>query len=113
MAALRILVTDEVDLEGVALLTAVPEFKVDVVPTLAPDELLQRIGDYDAFVGRSATRIIKRAGAETRYRVDADIEEARELYDDAVDPALQGSVGAAALTSKEWARWVAARAGRA
>src|SRR5439155_13731499 len=32
-------------------------FKVDVVPTLAPDELLQRIGDYDAFVGRSATRI--------------------------------------------------------
>jgi D-3-phosphoglycerate dehydrogenase len=57
MAALRILVTDEVDPEGVALLTAVPEFRVDVVPTLAPAELLQRIGDYDAFVGRSATRI--------------------------------------------------------
>jgi DNA-directed RNA polymerase specialized sigma24 family protein len=30
---------------------------------------------------RTATRIIKRAGAETRYRVDADIEAARELYE--------------------------------
>ena len=55
--ALRILVTDEVDPEGVALLTAVPEFSVDVVPTLPPAELLGRIGDYDAFVGRSATRV--------------------------------------------------------
>src|SRR6185436_17682226 len=54
---MRILVTDEVDPEGVALLQAVREFKVDVVPTLPPAELLQRIGDYDAFVGRSATRI--------------------------------------------------------
>jgi D-3-phosphoglycerate dehydrogenase len=53
----RILVTDEIDPEGVALLTAVPEFQVDVVPTLPPNELLKRIGEYDAFVGRSATRI--------------------------------------------------------
>src|SRR5687768_5975483 len=53
----RILVTDEIDPEGVALLTAVPEFEVDVVPTLPPAELLKRIGDYDAIVGRSATRI--------------------------------------------------------
>ncbi|HMC54588.1 MAG TPA: phosphoglycerate dehydrogenase [Gemmatimonadaceae bacterium] len=55
--ALRILVTDEVDPEGVALLTAVPEFAVDVLPTLSPAELLKRIGEYDAFVGRSATRV--------------------------------------------------------
>ncbi|HYC49708.1 MAG TPA: phosphoglycerate dehydrogenase [Gemmatimonadaceae bacterium] len=54
---LRILVTDEIDPEGVALLTAVPEFEVDVVPTLPPKELLERIGNYDALVGRSATRI--------------------------------------------------------
>src|SRR5262245_10165939 len=53
----RILVTDEIDPEGVALLTAVPEFQVDVVPTLKPAALLERIGDYDAIVGRSATRI--------------------------------------------------------
>jgi D-3-phosphoglycerate dehydrogenase len=53
----RILVTDDIDPEGVALLTAEPEFQVDVVPTLAPKELLNRIGDYDAIVGRSATRI--------------------------------------------------------
>jgi len=53
----RILVTDEIDPEGVALLTAVADFDVDVVPTLPPKELLERIGDYDAFVGRSATRI--------------------------------------------------------
>jgi D-3-phosphoglycerate dehydrogenase / 2-oxoglutarate reductase len=53
----RILVTDEIDPEGVALLQAVGEFEVDVVPTLPPKELLERIGDYDALVGRSATRI--------------------------------------------------------
>lgn len=53
----RILVTDEVDPEGVALLTAVPEFQVDVLPTQPPAKLLEIIGDYDAFVGRSATKV--------------------------------------------------------
>ena len=53
----RILVTDGVDQEGVAILSAVPEFQIDEVPTLPPEELLQRIGAYDAIVGRSATRI--------------------------------------------------------
>ena len=53
----RVLVTDEIDAEGVALLSAEPELVVDEVPTLAKDELLARIGDYDAIVGRSATRI--------------------------------------------------------
>jgi D-3-phosphoglycerate dehydrogenase len=66
----RILVTDDIDADGVALLTAEPSFIVDEVPTLPPAELLERIGDYDAFVGRSATRItdalLKRA---TRLRV--------------------------------------------
>ncbi len=55
----KILVTDQVDPEGVALLKAEPEFIVDDVPTLPTDQLLARIGDYDAFVGRSATRISK------------------------------------------------------
>ena len=66
----RILVTDDIDADGVALLTAEPSFIVDEVPTLPPSELLERIGDYDAIVGRSATRIteelLKRA---TRLRV--------------------------------------------
>ncbi|HEY2025784.1 MAG TPA: phosphoglycerate dehydrogenase [Gemmatimonadaceae bacterium] len=66
----RILVTDDIDADGVALLTAEPSFIVDEVPTLPRDELLARIADYDAFVGRSATRItddlLRRA---TRLRV--------------------------------------------
>lgn len=53
----RILVTDDIDPEGVALLRAVPDFTVDEMPTLPAAELLERIGAYDALVGRSATRI--------------------------------------------------------
>jgi D-3-phosphoglycerate dehydrogenase / 2-oxoglutarate reductase len=53
----RVLVTDEIDAEGVALLSAEPELIVDEVPTLPKDELLARIADYDAIIGRSATRI--------------------------------------------------------
>jgi len=53
----RVLVTDEIDPEGVALLAAEPELIVDEVPTLPKDVLLSRIGDYDAIVGRSATRV--------------------------------------------------------
>jgi predicted unusual protein kinase regulating ubiquinone biosynthesis (AarF/ABC1/UbiB family) len=46
----RILVTDEIDADGVALLQAEPTFQVDVVPTLPAAELQERIGeelDYD------------------------------------------------------------------
>ncbi|MBI3789313.1 MAG: phosphoglycerate dehydrogenase [Gemmatimonadetes bacterium] len=57
MPPFRLLVTDGVDAEGVAVLTATPEFVVDEVPTLPPAELLARIGDYDAIVGRSATKV--------------------------------------------------------
>ncbi|MDP9349036.1 MAG: phosphoglycerate dehydrogenase, partial [Gemmatimonadota bacterium] len=53
----RVLVTDEVDPEGTALLRASPRIEVDEVPTLPPAELLERIGEYDAMVGRSATRV--------------------------------------------------------
>jgi D-3-phosphoglycerate dehydrogenase len=53
----RVLVTDDIDAEGVALLAAEPDLSVDEVPTLPRDELLARIGVYDALVGRSATRI--------------------------------------------------------
>ncbi|GAC1618066.1 MAG: hypothetical protein NVS4B5_09070 [Vulcanimicrobiaceae bacterium] len=53
----RILVTDDIDPEGVAVLAAEPSFNVDELPTMSKDELLQRVGVYDALVGRSATRI--------------------------------------------------------
>ncbi len=65
----RLLVTDEIDPEGIELLRAVPEFQIDVVPTLPVPELLGRIGDYDAIVGRSATKIseqVLRAGTKLR-----------------------------------------------
>src|SRR5690242_18423701 len=66
---LSVLVTDEIDPEGVQLLQAQPELRVDEVPTLPKPELLARIGDYDAIVGRSATRIseeLLRAGKKLR-----------------------------------------------
>jgi len=53
----RILVTDGVDAEGVSVLAAEPALAVDEVPTLPSDELLARIGAYDALVVRSATRV--------------------------------------------------------
>jgi D-3-phosphoglycerate dehydrogenase len=69
-ASYRVLVTDGVDAEGVAVLAAVPAFQVDEVPTLPAAELAERIADYDAIVGRSATKVsaelLRRA---TRLRV--------------------------------------------
>ena len=53
----RVLVTDDIDADGVTLLTSEPGLSVDVVPTLPKDQLLERIPEYDAIVGRSATRI--------------------------------------------------------
>jgi len=55
----RVLVTDEVDPEGVALLESHPAVEVVVRPTMPADELLGEIGEYDALVGRSATRITR------------------------------------------------------
>lgn len=62
----RILVTDDIDREGIDLLATEPGLQVDSVPTLPSAELIERIGDYDALIGRSATRIseelLRRAG---------------------------------------------------
>jgi D-3-phosphoglycerate dehydrogenase len=55
----RVLVTDEVDPEGVAILRAHPEIEVVEKPTRPAAEVLEEIGEYDAFVGRSATRVSK------------------------------------------------------
>jgi D-3-phosphoglycerate dehydrogenase / 2-oxoglutarate reductase len=53
----RILVTDEVDPEGVAILRADPRIEVVERPTRPMEAVLEEIGGYDAFVGRSATRV--------------------------------------------------------
>jgi D-3-phosphoglycerate dehydrogenase / 2-oxoglutarate reductase len=53
----RVLVTDGVDPEGVAVLRSVDSFAVEETPTLSTADLIARIGDYDAFVGRSASRL--------------------------------------------------------
>ena len=70
MGSLRLIVTDEIDPEGVDLLRAERSFTVDEISTPKPSDLLDIIGNYDAFVGRSATRlpadVLKRA---TRLRV--------------------------------------------
>lgn len=53
----RVLVTDEVDPEGVAILRAHPDIVVVEKPTRPAAEVLEEIGEYDGFVGRSATRV--------------------------------------------------------
>ncbi|HEV8217053.1 MAG TPA: phosphoglycerate dehydrogenase [Gemmatimonadaceae bacterium] len=57
MTRFRVLVTDEVDPRGVELLRAEPSLVVDERPTRPWQELRGEIGEYDAFVGRSATRL--------------------------------------------------------
>ena len=57
MRSFNVLVTDEVDPDGVDLLRAQPGFHVDERPTTPWRELLDVIGDYDAIVGRSATQV--------------------------------------------------------
>ncbi|HEY4305231.1 MAG TPA: phosphoglycerate dehydrogenase [Gemmatimonadaceae bacterium] len=89
MTKLRILVTDEVDPQGVDLLRSEPLFDVDEQPTRPWRELVDSIGEYDAFVGRSATqmpgdllrhakklRVIGRAGVGTD---NIDLAEATRL----------------------------------
>ena len=55
--AFRVLVTDGIDQEGVDLLKSEPRLQVDVMATLPAAELLERIGEYDAVIVRSATKI--------------------------------------------------------
>ena len=57
MRTFRVLVTDDVDPEGVDQLRAHPGFIVDERPTTPWRDLLDVIGDFDAIVGRSATQI--------------------------------------------------------
>ncbi|MDQ6718668.1 MAG: phosphoglycerate dehydrogenase [Gemmatimonadota bacterium] len=53
----KVLVTDEVDPQGVQVLRDDPQIVVDERPTLPADKVLAIIGEYDAIIGRSATKI--------------------------------------------------------
>jgi D-3-phosphoglycerate dehydrogenase / 2-oxoglutarate reductase len=59
MERFRVLVTDEVDPEGVAALRSDPRIEVVERPTRPAAELLEEIAGFDALVGRSATRITR------------------------------------------------------
>jgi D-3-phosphoglycerate dehydrogenase / 2-oxoglutarate reductase len=70
MIRYRILATDEIDPEGIALLRAHPELEVVERPTRPVDEVAAEIGEFDAFIGRSATRVGRELlGAGDRLRV--------------------------------------------
>ncbi|MDZ4164310.1 MAG: phosphoglycerate dehydrogenase [Smithellaceae bacterium] len=55
----RILVSDSIAPEGIEILEKIPGFGVDVRTKLSPQELLEVIGDYDALVIRSATKVTR------------------------------------------------------
>lgn len=64
----RILISDKLAEEGIDILKKEKEFEVDVKTSLQPQQLKEIIGDYDAIVIRSATKL----GAEV-------IEKAKKL----------------------------------
>lgn len=53
----KILVLDNLSQEGVDVFKAAPGFEVDVKPPQKPDELAAVIGEYDALVVRSGTKV--------------------------------------------------------
>ena len=57
MAEFNVLVTDEIDHDGLEILRASPSLMVDERPTMPRDQLREIIGNYDAFIGRSATQL--------------------------------------------------------
>jgi D-3-phosphoglycerate dehydrogenase / 2-oxoglutarate reductase len=85
----RVLVTDEVHPDGIALLRGTPEIEVIERPTRPLAELMKEIMEYDALIGRSATRISRELLDQgTRLKVvgragvgvdNVDLERATEL----------------------------------
>ncbi|MFT4175047.1 MAG: phosphoglycerate dehydrogenase [Luteolibacter sp.] len=57
MATYRVLVSDPISEKGVDALRSSPEISVDVKTGLAPEELLEIIGDYHGLVVRSQTKV--------------------------------------------------------
>jgi D-3-phosphoglycerate dehydrogenase len=55
----RILVSDKLSDQGLAILEKAPGLKVETKSGLAPEELRKIIGDYDGLIIRSATKVTK------------------------------------------------------
>lgn len=53
----RIMATDNLDKEGVMLLSQHPEIEVDVIATMSEEELIKIIGKYHGLIIRSATKV--------------------------------------------------------
>ena len=69
---MKIIVTDEVSAEGLALLTQDPRIQLDVKLGLKKEELLAVIGDYEALITRSGTTVDKALlDAATRLKIVA------------------------------------------
>jgi len=56
---MRILVSDRIADKGIEKLRSIQRFSVDVMPDISHEELMRRIGDYDALVVRSRTRVTR------------------------------------------------------
>ena len=53
----RVLATDPLDQQGVDVFKANPDIELDLKPGMKPDELARVIGEYDALVIRSGSKV--------------------------------------------------------
>jgi D-3-phosphoglycerate dehydrogenase len=66
----RVLISDKLAPEGLAVLKSSPNLQIDDRPGIEPDELVRIIGDYDALIIRSGTKVTGRViAAATKLRV--------------------------------------------
>ena len=56
---MKLLISDSLSEEGLKILREVKGFEVDVYKSLKPEELLQKIGEYDALIVRSASKVTR------------------------------------------------------
>lgn len=54
---MKILIADDLDEQGVAILEQEEDFEVDARKSVSPEELLQIIGEYEALIVRSASKV--------------------------------------------------------
>jgi len=67
---MKLLVTDELSKEGLDILTKGSGLQVDVKPGIPHDELMKIIGDYEALIIRSGTKVTKEViGAGKKLKV--------------------------------------------
>ena len=55
----RILISDSLSAEGIEIFRKTPGIEVDIRTKMTPEELKAAIGDYDALVIRSNTKVTK------------------------------------------------------